>query len=140
MSHRRKRPLPPRPAAVPPTSGPPPTSLPPPTPRDIESFIDAVANGEFDRHIDALAEAVSRRVVLLQAAREAILMATLRKGDRVRINHSARPQYLHGEPGTVIDWAGDNVVVRLDQPIGRFVNEEVRCPPGVLEPLEPGPE
>lgn len=140
MSHRRKRPLPPRPAVVPPTSGPPPTSLPPPTPRDTESFIDAVANGEFDRHIDALAEAVSRRVVLLQAAREAILMATLRKGDRVRINHSARPQYLHGEPGTVIDWAGDNVVVRLDQPIGRFVNGEVRCPPGVLEPLGPGPE
>lgn len=99
-----------------------------------------MANGEFDRHIDALAEAVSRRVVLLRAAREAILMATLRKGDRVRINHSARPQYLHGEPGTVIDWAGDNVVVLLDQPIGRFVNGEVRCPPGVLEPLGPGPE
>lgn len=138
MSHRRKRPLPPRPAVVPPTSGPPPTSLPPPPPRDIESFIDAVANGEFDRHIDALAEAVSRRVVLVQAAREPILMATLRKGDRVRINHGARPQYLHGEPGTVIDWAGDNVVVRLDQPIGRFVNGEVRCPPGVLEPLGPG--
>ena len=107
---------------------------------DIEGFIDAVANGEFDRHIDALAEAVSRRVVLLRAAREGILMATLRKGDRVRINHSARPQYLHGEPGTVIDWAGDNLVVRLDQPVGRFVNGEVRCPPGVLEPLGPGPE
>jgi len=115
-------------------------SAAPATLPDIEGFIDAVANGEFDRHIDALAEAVSRRVVLLRAAREGILMATLRKGDRVRINHSARPQYLHGEPGTVIDWAGDNLVVRLDQPVGRFVNGEVRCPPGVLEPLGPGPE
>lgn len=138
MSHRRRPPPSPRPVAAP-TPGYSPAGAPP-TPRDIEGFIDAVANGEFDRHIEALAEAVSRRVVLLRAAREAILMATLRKGDRVRINHSARPQYLHGEPGTVIDWAGDNVVVRLDQPVGRFVNGEVRCPPGVLEPLGPGPE
>ena len=140
MSHRRRRPPPhPRPVAATPTAGSSPAAAPP-RPRDIEGFIDAVADGEFDRHIDALAEAVSRRVVLLRAAREAILMATLRKGDRVRINHSARPQYLHGQPGTVIDWAGDNVVVRLDQPVGRFVNGEVRCPPGVLEPLGPRPE
>ncbi len=103
----------PRPPAPPP---------PPRTQRDIEGFIDAVADGELDSHIEALAEAVSRRIELLRAAREAILMATLRRGDRVRINHSARPQYLHGEPGTVIDWAGDKVVVRLDQPVGRSVN------------------
>ena len=64
----------------------------------------------------------------------------LRKGDRVRINHSARPAYLHGEPGTVIDWAGDKIVIRLDEPVGRFINGEVRCPPGVLEPLSPRPE
>lgn len=114
--------------------------LPPPTPRDIAAFIDAVANGECDRHMGSLAEAVSRRVALLRAAREAILMATLRKGDRVRINRSARPQYVHGQPGTVIDWAGDKVVVRLDQPIGRFVNGEVRCPPGLLEPLLEPPQ
>jgi len=109
----------------------------PPTARDIETFIDAVAAGECDRHLDALAEAVSHRLHLLRAAREAVLMATLRRGDRVMINHSARPQYLHGEPGTVIDWAGDKIVVRLDQPVGRFVNGEVRCPPTVLEPLGP---
>jgi hypothetical protein len=140
VSHRHRRPPPhSRPAAATPTPGSSPAATPP-RPRDIGGFIDAVADGEFDRHIDALAEAVSRRVVLLRAAREAILMATLRKGDRVRINHSARPQYLHGQPGTVIDWAGDNVVVRLDEPVGRFVNGEVRCPPGVLEPLVPGPE
>ena len=136
MSHRRRRPAPhPRPSAPRPPAPPP----PPRTQRDIEGFIDAVANGELDSHIDALAEAVSRRIELLRAAREAILMATLRRGDRVRINHSARPQYLHGEPGTVIDWVGDKVVVRLDQPVGRFVNGEVRCPPAVLEPLGPRP-
>jgi hypothetical protein len=66
-------------------------------------------------------------------------MATLRRGDRVRINHSARLQYLHGEPGTVIDWVGDKIVVRLDQPVGSFTDGEVRCPPAVPESLEPGP-
>jgi hypothetical protein len=84
-----------------------------------------------------VAEVVSRRLTLLRAAREAVWMATLRRGDRVRIKHSVRPQYLHGDPGTVINWAGDKVVVRLDQPVGRFVNGEVRCPPAVLEPLGP---
>jgi hypothetical protein len=33
--------------------------------------------------------------------------------------------------------AGQNVVVQLDQPIGRFTTGELRCPPLVLEPLAP---
>lgn len=107
--------------------------------RDVEAILDAIANGELDLHVEALAEAVSRRIELLQAAREAVLMATIRKGDRVRINHSARPLYLHGEPATVIGLADDTVIVRLDRPVGRFTNGQVRCPPGVLEPLAPGP-
>lgn len=106
---------------------------------DAQAVIDAISNGELDLHIEALAEVVSRRVELLRAARDAVLMATLRKGDRVRINHSARPLYLHGEPATVIGLADDTVVVRLDRPVGRFTNGQVRCPPGVLEPLAPGP-
>jgi hypothetical protein len=67
-------------------------AVPPPlTPRGIDDFIDAVGNGEFDAHPEDLAQALNRRVSLLRAAREAIIMATLRRGDRVRINHSARP-------------------------------------------------
>jgi hypothetical protein len=58
-------------------------------------------------------------------------------GDRVRINHSAKPNYLHGQTGTVTGWAGQNVVVQLDQPVGRFTTGELRCPPLVLEPLAP---
>ncbi|MGH2708105.1 MAG: hypothetical protein ACRDJK_07395 [Actinomycetota bacterium] len=107
--------------------------------RDVEAIIDAIANGELDLHVEALAEVASRRVERLRAAREAVLMATLRTGDRVQINHSARPLYLHGQPATVIGLAQDTVVVRLDRPVGRFTNGEVRCPPGVLEPLWPGP-
>ncbi len=138
MSHRRRQPPRPRPAAAPGSALS--AASPPITPRDIDDFIDAVGNGDFDGHLEDFAQAVNRRVNLLRSAREAIIMATLRKGDRVRINHSARPAYLHGEPGTVIDWAGDKIVIRLDEPVGRFINGEVRCPPGVLEPLSQRPE
>jgi hypothetical protein len=54
-------------------------------------------------------------------------LASLRVGDRVRINHSAKPNYLHGRAGTVTGWAGQNVVVQLDQPVGRFATGELRC-------------
>ncbi len=57
--------------------------------------------------------------------------------DLVRVNHGAKPNYLHGEPGTVTGWAGQNVIVQLDQPIGRFTSGELRCPPLILEPLAP---
>jgi hypothetical protein len=55
----------------------------------------------------------------------------------VRINHSAKPNYLHGRAATVSGRAGQNVVVQLDQPVGRFVTGELRWPPLVLEPLAP---
>lgn len=57
----------------------------------IDAIIDAIRNGELDLHVEALAEVASRRVELLRSARDAVLMATIRKGDRVQINHSARP-------------------------------------------------
>ena len=64
-------------------------------------------------------------------------LANLRVGDRVRINHHAKPNYLHGQPGTVTGWAGQNVIVQLDQPVGRFTTGQLRCPPLILEPLPP---
>ena len=64
--------------------------------------------------------------------------STLRVGDRVRINHRARPLYLHGHTGTVAGFYGQSVIVRLDQPVGRFVTGELRCPPLALD--RPGPE
>ena len=50
---------------------------------------------------------------------------------------AGRPIYLHGRAATVSGWAGQNVVVQLDRPVGRFVTGELRCPPLVLEPLAP---
>ena len=135
VSHRRRRPQSGTRTSPPPAASPPTRALA----DDVEAIIEAIADGELDLWVEALAEVVSQRLELLRAARDAVLMATLRTGDRVRINHSARPLYLHGRPATVVGLAGDLVVVRLDQPVGRFTNGEVRCPPGVLEPIAPRP-
>ena len=84
-----------------------------------------------------LGAVINERAQLLATARSMRTLASLRVGDRVRINHSAKPNYLHGQAGTVSGWAGQNVIVQLDQPVGRFVTGELRCPPLILEPLTP---
>jgi hypothetical protein len=96
--------------------------------------VEAIARGEVDEELGVLGAVINERVRLLATARS---MTTLRVGDRVRINHNAKPNYLHGRAGTVTGWAGKNVIVQLDQPVGRFVTGELRCPPLVLEPLAP---
>jgi transposase len=63
---------------------------------------------------------VDRAAQLLATARSMRTLASLRVGDRVQINHNAKPNYLHGRAGTVTGWAGQNVVIQLDQPVGRF--------------------
>jgi len=97
--------------------------------------VEAIARGELDQELGVLGAVINERVRLLATARSMTTLASLRIGDRVRINHSAKPNYLHGRAGTVSGWAGQNVVVQLDRPVGRFVTGELRCPPLVLEPL-----
>jgi hypothetical protein len=53
-----------------------------------------------------LAAAIAEREQLLAAAHSLITRASLRVGDRVRINHRARPLYLHGHTGTVAGFYG----------------------------------
>ena len=125
MSRRARRPQP-RPARVPAA----PVDL-------VQAVVEAIARGELDKELDVLGAVINQRVRLLAAARSMRTLASLRVGDRVRINHSAKPNYLHGRAGTVSGWAGQNVVVQLDQPVGRFTTGELRCPPLVLEPLAP---
>jgi hypothetical protein len=103
----------------------------------VQAVVEAIARGELDQELGVLGAVINERVRLLATARSMTTLASLRVGDRVRINHSAKPNYLHGRAGTVSGWAGQNVVVQLDQPVGRFVTGELRCPPLVLEPLAP---
>jgi hypothetical protein len=125
MSHRARRP-PPRPAR------------PQAAPVDlVQAVVEAIARGELDDELAVLGAVINERVRLLATARSMRTLASLRVGDRVRINHSAKPNYLHGRAATVTGWAGQNVVVQLDRPVGRFVTGELRCPPLVLEPLAP---
>src|SRR5215217_4358724 len=111
---------------------------PPPASVDlVQAVVEAIARGELDEELGVLGAVINERVRLLATARSMRTLASLRVGDRVQINHSAKPNYLHGQAGTVSGWAGQNVIVQLDQPVGRFVTGELRCPPLVLEPLAP---
>jgi hypothetical protein len=103
----------------------------------VQAVVEAIARGELDDELGVLGAVINERVRLLATARSMQTLASLRVGDRVRITHSAKPNYLHGQPGTVTGWAGQNVIVQLDQPVGRFTSGELRCPPLILEPLAP---
>ena len=117
MSSRARRPRRPL-AAVPAATTPPPGGADTAA-AGIQALVERLQAGELDAELPVLA--ASRRV-----------------GDRVRINHRARPLYLHGRTGTVAGFYGQSVIVRLDQPVGRFVTGELRCPPLALD--RPGPE
>ena len=129
MSRRARHPQP-KPPARSPTAMTAPVDL-------VQAVVEAIARGELDNELAVLGAVINQRVRLLATARSMTTLASLRVGDRVQINHSAKPNYLHGRAGTVSGWAGQNVVVQLDQPVGRFTTGELRCPPLVLAPLAP---
>jgi hypothetical protein len=134
MSSRARRPRRPL-AAVPSPTTPPPGGA---DTANIQALVERIRAGELDAELPVLAAAIAERQQLLAAAQALITRASLRVGDRVRINHRARPLYLHGRTGTVAGFYGQSVIVRLDQPVGRFVTGELRCPPLALD--RPGPE
>ena len=134
MSSRARRPRRPL-AAVPPPTTPPPGGAD--TAAGIQALVERIHAGELDAELPVLAAAIAERQQLLAAAHSLITRASLRVGDRVRINHRARPLYLHGQVGTVVGFYGQSVIVRLDQPVGRFVTGELRCPPLAVDRLGP---
>jgi hypothetical protein len=99
------------------------------------SLLDAIANGELDEHLTALADAVRARHHLLHTVRSATALAELCVGDEVRINHTISPRYLQGLHGTVVELDDERATVCLHRPVGRFHTGEIRCPPLTLEKL-----
>ena len=99
-------------------------------------LLDAIAQGELDAHLVALADAIHARRELLHTIRSATAIAEFSIGDPVRLNGQVRPRYLRGEFGMVIDRDDYAVTVRLIRPIGRFRSGEVRCPPLLLDKLD----
>ena len=102
-------------------------------------LLDAIAAGELDEHLVALADAVHARRALLHTVRSATAIAELCVGDPVRINRNVRPGYLYGEHGVIIDLDDHTVTVRLLRPVGRFRTGELRCPPLALDKLDRTP-
>lgn len=133
MGKRSRRPNSPKQrAALPaPTTGPRPAGDP------DRLLLDAVADGELDHSLHALADAINARRHLLHTVKAATALAALCVGDQVRINHAVSPKYLHGACGRVIDLDEDTATVCLHRPVGRFKSGHVRCPPLALDRLQP---
>jgi hypothetical protein len=105
---------------------------------DIDALTRAIADGELDPDLLTLQDAITQRLNTLTTRSTATALLELSPGDRVEINHTARPKYLHGARGTVAGLAGQGVVVSLDRPIGRFRSGQLRCHPLSLDRLASG--
>jgi hypothetical protein len=131
MTHRRPR----RPQlAQPQTSSQEHSASDPQPALDVAGLIERITAGDLDAVLPLIAPVIGQRLRLLEAARTLSSLSRFDIGDRVRINHTVKPSYLQEARGTVTARAGQQVVVRLDEPVGRF-SGEVRCPPQALEPL-----
>ena len=117
-------------------------AVPPPPPSrgyTVDELTGAIAGGELDRQLLMLQDAIARRLDTLTARSTATALLELSPGDRVEINDSARPKYLHGARGTVAGLSGQHVVVDLDRPVGRFRSGQLRCHALSLDRLDTGP-
>jgi hypothetical protein len=103
--------------------------------RQVQSLVGIIATGGLDEHLATVSTAIHDRHRQLLRAESHQAAARIDIGDRVRLNHTLRPLYLHGATGTVVDWAGQRAVVQLDTPTGRFTTGEIRCPPLGLDRL-----
>lgn len=130
-SRRRVQPQLPAPAADAQTK-PPPASAPADPQR---SLLEAIAAGELDEHLSALADAVHARHRLAHTVRSQTALAALCVGDDVRINHTISPRYLHGLRGRIVEIDDERATVCLHRPVGRFHTGEIRCPPLTLDKL-----
>ena len=109
----------------------------PSEPEPERLLLDQIAAGALDAHLVAIAQAIRARHELLHTINSQKALATLNVGDRVRINHHATPRYLHGVYGTVVELDDHAAVVCVHRSIGRFKSGEIRCPPLVLDRLNP---
>jgi hypothetical protein len=106
-----------------------------PTGEPERHLLDQIAQGVLDPHLTAIAQAIRARYELLQTVSSAKALAQLTVGDAVRINHHARPRYLQGLHARVIELDHESATICLHQPVGRFTNGQVRCPPLTLDKL-----
>ncbi len=92
-----------------------------------------IASGDLDGHLHELGQVIARRLYLLSVLDGLEVRRGFTIGDRVVIRPTVRPLYVHGLLGTVECWIGSHVLVRLDRPVGRFLDGRIRCLPDGLE-------
>jgi hypothetical protein len=103
----------------------------------LDAMIAAIGTGELDGELESLRDAVVDRIETVRAMQTAAALLAIDIGDRVVLNELVRPHYLRGATATVASLLGDQVVVALDRPIGRFRSGQLRCSPLALEELLP---
>lgn len=99
-------------------------------------LLDAIADGELDDHLVAVADAVHARRELLHTVRSATALSRLCVGDTVVFTDRIRPRYLEHELAVVTGIGDRHVTVRLGRPVGRFGEGEIRCPPLALQRVD----
>lgn len=101
-------------------------------------LLDAIASGELDDHLVAIADAVHARRELLHTVRSATAIAQLCVGDTVMFNGNVRPRYLEHELAVITELDEHWVTVRLARPVGRFRDGVLRCPPLAVRKIGSG--
>ena len=113
------------------------TSQPLAGPEAERLLLDAIADGELDHSLHAVADAVHARLALLQTVKAASALAHLNVGDVVRFTDKVRPRYLSGAQGNIVAVDERDATVLLSRPIGRFSSGQIRCSPLALERIAP---
>jgi hypothetical protein len=99
----------------------------------VETLLLAISVGVFDNDLDRIASILQSRLDALHRAAQIIAEATLKIGDRVHLGHNLRPLYLHGQPARVIAKDGEKWILRLEKPVGRFKDADLRVSASQIE-------
>ena len=103
----------------------------------IAGITALIHDGALDGHLDQLAEAVHQR----RREQDRQHLGKFQIGDRVRLTDRARPAYLAGAEGVVIDILHKRLLVRVEAaaPGRRAGRDDIACPPSLVERLIPAP-
>jgi hypothetical protein len=101
-----------------------------------ERLIARIRDGHLDSQLPALIDVINQRARTLSNLQVRRSLAQLSVGTRVRLNSNVKPRYLQGQSGEVHELDGEQVVVCLDAPVGRFTSGHIRCSPLSLERVD----
>lgn len=106
----------------------------------IETLLADISSGAYDSSLGKINEALAQR---LKTVRKQRTISDYNIGDKVKFNEQTGTRYMVGETATIVSKNRTKVVVRLDNPTGRFArvnpvthqveSSNVTCPLGILD-------